>query len=323
MPLPNPSRMPFVLFHAGLTGLAVRMQQAFVRLSSKPQRLAALGYFQNGAALRAMRWKGEQDYPVIVMNRLRDNDRLQRFRSSCERWGISFERVEGIDLKAASGLLTEYADRIADLCYNQHQFVRGIYGCFLAHREAWLRFRDSAREWALICEDDALFLGPIPRQIADYEIPPGTDIVFANLRMATGLLIERATITNRPPVGFEFISTAEALASTLGFNPHLVAPGGDGYFLSRSGVLKILKIFDETRMAFDVDWFLLFQSLDETALAHFLSIDQTGRFDGHQPHPIRLNSLVMLPCLVDQAQGESKVKRMQFCSREEMLGKGT
>jgi hypothetical protein len=318
MSIPNPGRLPFLLFHAGFTGMAIALQKMLLMVNPKPERRAALRFFRNAAALRGMRWSGDSDYPVYVMNRLRDRARLERFRATCRRWGIRFERVDGIDLRETPGLLRPHAERIADLCYNRPDFVRGIYGCFLAHRQAWLRLQDTGAEWALICEDDARFLGPIPKRIADYGIPPGTDLVFANLRMAEGLL----HLDEEGPCvrgGFRFVPAAEALRKLLEVSPHLVAPGGDGYLLSRAGAGKLLDAFDQSRMAFDVDWFMLFQSLDDVAMGHFLEVDRTGRFDGHRPHPARLRSLVMVPSLVEQAEGESKVRRMEFCPREALF----
>jgi GR25 family glycosyltransferase involved in LPS biosynthesis len=313
----KPNRLPFHLFHAGHTWLAIQLQRLLVFANPKQERCRSLAFFQDGAALRRNRWEGTKDYPVYVMNRKRDTERLGRFARTCQRWGITFERVEGIDLQVEPDLLKRFDENIAGLCYNQKNFVRGIYGCFLAHREAWLRFRDSGADWALICEDDARFLGPIPKRITDYCIPPETDIVFANQRMAAGVLQRARTNTQRV---FDFVPVGTALAALLQLDEHLVAPGGDGYLLSKMGVEKLLRAFDESQMAFDVDWFLLFQTLNPAEMQYFLSTDRTGRFTGHCPHPARLKARVVLPSLVEQAEGESKVRRAEFCSRSEMLG---
>lgn len=44
-------------------------------------------------------------------------------------------------------------------------------------------------------------------------------------------------------------------------------------------------------MAFDVDWFLLFHSIDDPAMARFLATDRTGRFGGCVTHRSRLKGL--------------------------------
>lgn len=310
-------RFPFCLFHAGYAELAVALQSLFVRLDPKPERRRALEFFRNGARLRAMRWDGTQDYPVYVINRAKDTERLQRFSKSCRRWGINFERVEGVDIQKPIGYLAQFSERIGRLCYNRPDFIRGIYGCFLAHREAWRRVQSGGSEWALVCEDDARFLGPLPIPLESLVIPGGAEIVFANARMASGILgRERCVGVGE---GLEFIPIAQALQELLAVSPNINAPGGDGYFLSKKGAEKLLRIFDSWSMDFDVDWFMLFQCLGEDDMAYFLKTDSTGRFSGYEPHPERLKGYVMVPSLVEQAGGESKVRRAEFCSREELF----
>jgi hypothetical protein len=51
----------------------------------------------------------------------------------------------------------------------------------------------------------------------------------------------------------------------------------------------------------------------------FLQTNRTGCFHGYVPHRERLSGYVVVPSLVEQAKGESKVRRMEFCSREEMF----
>ena len=72
-------------------------------------------------------------------------------------------------------------------------------------------------------------------------------------------------------------------------------------------------------MSFDVDWFMLFHSISNESMRLFLQMDQTGRFTGYEPHKNRLEAFVLQPSLIDQAEGESKVRRMEFCSREELF----
>ena len=72
-------------------------------------------------------------------------------------------------------------------------------------------------------------------------------------------------------------------------------------------------------MAFDVDWFMLFNSIGDKSMEDFLYRDRTGRFDGFQLPSTRLNGYVLFPSLVEQAEGESKVMRREFCTREELF----
>ncbi|MFN9911581.1 MAG: glycosyltransferase family 25 protein, partial [Pirellulaceae bacterium] len=253
--------MPFFLFNSGITRLSVLLQTLITFIDPKPVRIRGLRFLHDGAALRSKRWHGKRDYNVYVINRKRDSDRLARFSRTCARWRIPYSRVDGVDLQQNPDLLLQYSNRIAEYCYNQKNFVKGIYGCFLGHREAWLRFQDSGDDWALICEDDARFLGPIPRCIQDFCIPPGTELVFVNQRMATGLLHHEQHV-KRPSPLFDLVPTRTAVQALLAMDPHIDSPGGDGYLLSKHGVDKLLHAFEHSQMAFDVDWFMLFQCLD-------------------------------------------------------------
>ena len=292
------------------------MQSAFCLVDPKPVRLRALAYLRQGAKLRSMRWEGEQDYPVYVINRTKDSDRMSRFASYCRKWGINHERVEGVDLRESPEFLEIYRNRIANTCYNKTEFVRGIYGCFLGHREAWKTLVLSNSDWALICEDDARFLGPIPKTIDQFVLPVSAEFIFCNQRMADGLLSQSAS---HRKVGFNFLTADDALKCLLDFTPLIVAPGGDAYLLSKIAANKLLAIFEDTQMSFDVDWFMLFHSISNESMRLFLQMDQTGRFTGYEPHKNRLEAFVLQPSLIDQAEGESKVRRMEFCSREELF----
>jgi GR25 family glycosyltransferase involved in LPS biosynthesis len=224
--------------------------------------------------------------------------------------------VEGIDLRQSREILQKYRERIAITCYNKTEFVRGIYGCFLGHREAWETLVRSNSDWALICEDDARFLGPIPKMIGQFRLPETAEFVFCNQRMVDGLLSQSSSHKN---LEFDFLTADDALKCLLDFSPHIVAPGGDAYLLSKMAARKLLTIFDETQMSFDVDWFMLFHSISNESMRLFLQTDQTGRFTGYEPHKNRLEAFVLQPSLVDQSEGESKVRRMEFCSRDELF----
>lgn len=310
------TRFPFYLFHAGWTRLAIISQTLLCFIDPQPIRLRVREYFRQGARLRAMRWEGEQDYPVYVINRTKDVERMSRFDASCRKWGINYERVEGIDLRQSREILQNYRERIAITCYNKTEFVRGIYGCFLGHREAWKTLVESNSDWALICEDDARFLGPIPKMIKQFRLPENAEFVFCNQRMVDGLLSQSSAHKN---LEFDFLTADDVLKCLLDFTPHIVAPGGDAYLLSKMGARKLLTIFDETQMSFDVDWFMLFHSISNESMRLFLQTDQTVRFTGYEPHKNRLEAFVLQPSLVDQAEGESKVRRMEFCSRDELF----
>jgi GR25 family glycosyltransferase involved in LPS biosynthesis len=291
----NFARLPFHLFHAGYAGLAMVLQSLFVRLDPKPERRRALQFFRNGARLRRMRCRGEQEYPVYVINRACDSDRLEKFSKSCSKWSVKFERVEAINCADPYFNFKPYDSQIAETFYGKKQFLRGAVGCFLSHAKAWEKFLKSGASHALICEDDARFLGFLPHNFEKYGLPQDTDLIFANQRTSEG--IQSAGGCEK---SFEFIETYQAISALLKLNATVPAIGTDGYILTKTGANKLLSIFSETKVCMEIDWFIFLYSLTHRERELFMKADQTGRFDLLKFIPRKLDSYILYPSLVEQ-----------------------
>jgi len=310
-------RIPLYLSEIGLNQASIFFQKIFCLIDANPQRQRVLQFLVNKSKLRSRIWSGEQNYPVFVINRDCDRDRLSRFEHSCKVQGLSFERVRSVDNEVNAGLLKMYDNKISHLCYNRNDFNKGIFSAFLSHRKAWTRVFESNSDWGMVCEDDAVFLGGIPKKIQDYGIPEGCEMLFCNQRMAEGVM--GTGVSENGGNLFRFFSAGQALEMLHGIHQPITGPGGDCYLLSKQGAGKLLEIFDSMRMAFDVDWFLLFHTINDAAVESFLETDRTGRFNGYVPNRLRLSGYVLVPSLVEQAGGESKVRRREFCTREELF----
>jgi glycosyl transferase family 25 len=297
------TRFPFYLFHAGYAGLAVALQSLFVRLDPKPERRRALEFFRNGVRLRAMKCEGTQDYPVYVINRAKDKERLQRFSRSCRKWGIHFQRVEAVNCADPDFDFRPYEKDIAETFYGKTQFLRGAVGCFLSHSAAWRKLLESDFSHAVICEDDAVFLGPIPRRACDYQMPEDFDLVYLNQRLSGSRSHPSESIGSF----FQFSSVFESAKAILTASKLMSAPGGEGYLLSRRGAGKILRIFQEMRIYMEVDWFLFFHSLSLDERSQFIKLDQTGRFDMLKFSEIRIHAAALMPSLVEQRGSASTI----------------
>jgi GR25 family glycosyltransferase involved in LPS biosynthesis len=300
----NPAQIPFHLFHSGWTRLAVNLQSALCIVDPKPVRLRALEYLRQGARLRAMHWLGEQDYPVYVINRSKDTERMSRFAESCRKWGISYERVEAINCADPEFDFSPYEAQIAETFYGKTQFLRGAVGCFLSHVKAWRKIIEANIPGAIICEDDARFLGPIPRKIADYNFPNDSDLIFVNQRTATGIqnLSNHSTASS-----FDFFQINDAILYLLDACSAISAIGTDGYIISCQGAEKLLLIFQKAGISMEVDWFLFFHSLSQAERKKFISIDGTGRFDMLEFRSEKLNTYVILPSFVEQRSNDSTI----------------
>jgi GR25 family glycosyltransferase involved in LPS biosynthesis len=312
-------RIPIQLSRFGYSCIAIFIQKIAFKFDPKPARFLCLQYLIAIKNVKTKNTNGIREFPVYVINRSCDHDRLNSFSARSKKWGVYYELVEGVDLRETINPLRRYQNRIANTCYASQNFIKGIYGCFLGHRRAWQKIVNSGVEWALVCEDDARFLGPLPLKIRDFGIPSDAEIVFCNLRMAEGFLGDVLLMGSNNGKIFSPIKVEEALDALLDFRQAFNAPGGDGYLLSNIGARKLLSNFEESQMAFDVDWFMLFNSIGDKSMEDFLYRDRTGRFDGFQLPSTRLNGYVLFPSLVEQAEGESKVMRREFCTREELF----
>ena len=292
-------RLPFLFFHAGWTRLAIISQTFLCHLDPQPIRLRVREYFRQGTRLRAMRWEGEQDYPVYVINRTKDIERMSRFDASCRKWGINYERVEAINCADPKFDFIPYEAEIGKAFYGKTNFLRGAVGCFLSHVQAWRKIIEANIPGAIICEDDARFLGPIPHNLSDYDMPPDADLIFLNQRTATGISY---SVKNQiqDSSDFKYCPIYDAIFSVLNIFSKIPAIGTDGYFVTRRGVKKILTIYDALHIYMEVDWFLFFHSLSQSERIVFLNKDATGRFDMLDFASEKLNSYVLLPSFVEQ-----------------------
>ena len=291
-------RLPFLFFHAGWTRLAIISQTLLCFIDPQPIRLRVREYFRQGARLRAMRWEGEQDYPVFVINRTKDTDRMTCFAESCAKWGINYERVEAVNCADADFDFIPHEAEIGKTFYGRTKFLRGAVGCFLSHVKTWEKIVEENVTGAIICEDDARFLGPIPKKIANYDFPSECDLVYINQRIASGVsFINDPTELN---ANFNFFTIFRAAMMLFEIQSTISAPGGEGYLLTRSGAKKLLSIYESRPIYMEVDWFLFFHSLSQSERMIFLSKDATGRFDMLDFASEKLNSYVLIPSFVEQ-----------------------
>ena len=297
-------RTPFALFHGGWTRLAIGLQWAFCLIDRKSVRLRALEYLRQGARLQAMRWEGEQDYPVYVINRTKDVDRMSRFALSCQKWEIKYERMEAINCADPEFNFSPHEAEIAETFYGKKQFLRGAVGCFLSHVKVWRQILKANIPGAMICEDDAHFLGPIPRKFTTYHFPENCDLVFVNQRTATGI---QNLSNNSTKSSFDFFPINDAILYLLDVCSSISAIGTDGYVITRQGAGKLLEIFQKVRVSMEVDWFLLFHSLSQDERKNFIAKDGTGRFDILEFDAEKLNTYVIVPFFVEQSSTNSTI----------------
>ena len=307
-------KLPLEILYQGYPRIAEVIQQVLLFNSDNTVRKRVLYFIRTSGRLFKYNKKGElkrklsnyvTDYSLILINRECDKVRLKAFDKKAKQFNINYIICKGIDCTSPGFNFTPYKDKIAETYHNQNQILKGGIGCFLGHAEAWKIFdADKKSDVALICEDDARILGPLPASQKDFEIPEDADLIFVNQRMGEGLLNDKYTkhFQNHSYIKVPLIT---AISELLKITNPISGPGGDGYILTRKGVEKLLRIYSKCRIDVDVDWFLFCHSLKDSEIIDFIALDSTGRFNSMNMSEERLCSYVLLPILVEQSPGES------------------
>jgi GR25 family glycosyltransferase involved in LPS biosynthesis len=299
-------------------------EKIFYIINPQPQRLNFIYFIHFKLMLKKIfrNNPGEPDYKVYVINLDSDLKRMKSFDQRAKDLGIVYSRVSGLDARKQDFSFLPYQYLLGNEFYGNNLFPRGSFASFLSHRQVWLRFLDTSNSVALICEDDALPLGPLPKLARDFHFPDGADVVFANTRMGQGFFTKKYYETghlNRP----NYYGVFEALMNICHEKIYIGGPGLDGYFVTRQGAQKLLALYDEVKYSMNNDWFVVLNSLSNEERTSFLKAEGTGRMDKvHLPEGPRLQSYVMVPSLVELADFSTSIRMMDpsmLATREEII----
>jgi tetratricopeptide (TPR) repeat protein len=234
------------------------------------------------------------DYAVLVINLDEHTDRLKQFMAPFAEVGPTVHRVPGVRGRHLPDLA---AARLTD---KDGPDFKGTLGCFLAHVAAWERMLTLDLPHALITEDDAHLVLPLPANTATLDLPPDYDLCFVNRGLelpSTASADDQGNIVYHP------------LRSVL-VERTVTSPGGYGYFLSRTGAEKLFRFVERDGFFGDLDWRLvaysterdLLTSLDQASLASTALKAQWRIIGGDE----RLRSYAMFPCLVEPGRKGSQ-----------------
>lgn len=301
-------QLPFRLAEADRLVAAIAIQTLFCKLRPSASSGRSLQWLKACRSLKTHRFPAaEQDFLILFINREKDAERRHGFTKRATQLKCQIQRIEAIDCAQPGFDFTPYAREIGDSFYGGTKFLRGAVGCFLSHIKAWKVLIESKHELALICEDDARLLGPPPPKSDNYRFPPGFDIVFANQRLGQGLLYTKDDNELRNQQFFTHESLFDVLRTLSDREEPVAAPGGDGYFISRTGAEKLVELIELTGVTMELDCFLTFYSMTPDQRKTFKKIDGTGRFDRLDFLPTKIDSYVMLPSLVEQTKQASTI----------------
>lgn len=221
-------------------------------------------------------------YDIAVINMDRNAERweeLKRQFAGCKPPLRRVAAVEGSRLPAAAvARLTGEADS-----------PRGTLGCFLSHASAWQALLDRGAKHCLVVEDDVIPLLDLPAGLGALPLPDGYDLCFVNDRLEP----------RREADGFTAHPVAQVM---LGFHPDDNAPGGDGYFISRSGAAKLMAWVAEDGFATNLDWRLLAYGMTHAEIAalprHSFAWETLDQLQHIPRRADRLQAYVLHPALI-------------------------
>ena len=140
-------------------------------------------------------------------------------------------------------------------------FKPGAFACYLSHAKCWEEITMGNAPYAMILEDDMIIDQEAFQKFNIENIPNSFDILFVNIGV-TQLL--KLTSFNEIRPTKDFVSLNKSLLDLLNhhkFNDNLT-PGSYGYFVSKKGAVKLLKMMEQNKVCMGVDYAMLFGSLD-------------------------------------------------------------
>ncbi|GLK77126.1 hypothetical protein GCM10008171_23800 [Methylopila jiangsuensis] len=227
-----------------------------------------------------------QYFNIIVINLDRDTERFNSVSKQISDFGLQFHRLSAINgASLPRGLLKRV--KIGGRAANNFP---GTFGCLTSHIKAWETSLTLEKDFTLILEDDIVINSSISSIDSNF-FSQNFDLYFANNRISSHFNQKSSPVTTYP-----FAEVAATRPSGIS------TPGGDGYFVSKSGARKLLERINWARLPRHVDQFLVSASLvpqhldvieKNPALAE--GIKSMGSTMGEKPE---ISSVCIIPAIV-------------------------
>lgn len=248
----------------------------------------------------------KRDFPCYVINRKCDAERLASFLRAAHRQGIEVERIEAFNAKDPNFEWSRYDKWISDSFYGKKSFPKGTIGCFLSHLFVWRKIAKGDDQAALVLEDDAALVGPLPKKLRDFHFPKGADVIFCNRRLAENLLCKNKL--DHLQEDFIFEEIYKTLKDRCKKGLYLDGPGTEAYFITKKAAKKIISNPKDWAIFMNNDWHIVFNSMEKNELFEYLRLEKSRRFERvKQRIKKQLNSFVILPPLVELTPTESTI----------------
>ncbi|HKR51389.1 MAG TPA: glycosyl hydrolase 53 family protein [Pseudonocardiaceae bacterium] len=216
----------------------------------------------------------------FVINLGDDTERMALITAHLSTVGMSFERWP-----ATEAAMLDYALEARDgiVIREFGPWAAGEAACGMSHIRLWRHIIERRISWAIVLEDDARLRGPVPFDVAEWDLPPDADIVLLNRRACAGVTRHR---------GQRF-----CYADVTG------GAGTEGYIVSQAGAAKLLAITQPLK-----------DPLDFQMYAHFDSVRRSDRHPFFWALPrnpvakdVSVTAYRIVPDLVEHADVESSI----------------
>lgn len=182
---------------------------------------------------------------IYIINMKHRTDKYKRMYDELEQHGMTGQFIDAvvgydldIDKMNENGLIDNKLDR---------PMRRGEIGCYLSHIKTWEAFLKSNNDYALILEDDAVFVDDFKSKFNDLllEIDFPFDVIYLNDNCEHHFG-DKCLYGRRKSKNF--------------FKPGTVGYGLYGYLLSRDGAIKLLNISLPIQMPIDDKIMIMYEN---------------------------------------------------------------
>ncbi|MET9028987.1 glycosyl hydrolase 53 family protein [Nocardia sp. NPDC004168] len=216
---------------------------------------------------------------TFVVNLDRDTERLTVISENLARHGMLFERWPATDGRTLDFDRPEQGEVVQDF----GRWASLEAACGISHIRLWRHIVDHGIPWAIVLEDDAELISPLPHDVDEWGLPPDCDLVFLSSRATPGRI--RST------------SGRFSYADLIG------GAGTEGYLVGLAGAVKLLQIMTPLK-----------DPLDFQMYAHAESVQRHDAFPYFWKLPInpaaahvRLDAYRLVPDVVRHTGAESSI----------------
>lgn len=224
-----------------------------------------------------MKSKVQSPFTTYLINLPKDSDRREYSLGELKRFSITPTVVPAVDGHKENFPFHRYRNFSRNKWWNRDAFKPGAFGCYLSHALCWKEMLQGKHQYSLIVEDDITINEDEFLKFTGADLPENFDIIFVNFGVAQLFSLTSLICQNHSE---NFISIGEKLPEHIlneGLNDKH-SPGSYGYFVSKTGADKLLKIMELEKVCMGVDYAMLFSAIRSPDLERLVSSSHNSEY---------------------------------------------